>query len=143
MSQANKEDHDFNWVKARRECSVEAEFVHLRYSVEHSTSERQNGLKPDHKSLLKFQELNNLEFIVISTAFGMRTVLFTRQGNHIVVKKTIGEEEPEICELTLTLTDEGKCRFKIDGNGEYLRWQVARKSLEEIFFYGLFEKESQ
>ncbi len=42
--------------------------------------------------------------------------------------------------LTLTFTDKGECRLKVDGKGEYLRWQVSRKSLEEIFFYGLFEK---
>ena len=36
--------------------------------------------------------------------------------------------------LTLTLNDEGECRFIIDGEGEFLRWQVARRALCRLFF---------
>jgi len=38
---------------------------------------------------------------------------------------------------TLTLNDEGECRFKINGEaGDKDSWQVRRKALEELFFVG-------
>ena len=38
--------------------------------------------------------------------------------------------------LTLILNDDGKCRFKIDGEGgkEFLVWQVMRRALDGLFF---------
>ena len=48
-----------------------------------------------------------------------------------------GWNRPQRCMvITLTLNDEGQCRFVIDGEGEYLRWQVARRALYGLFFDG-------
>ena len=38
--------------------------------------------------------------------------------------------------ITLTLNDEGECRFLIDGKGCYLRWQVLMRFLEPLFYPG-------
>ena len=145
MSQANKECHDFNWVKARQECSLALEFVRLLKAVQGDTRERQKGLKKQElKVQLSFEaDANGLEFMVIRTGNGSpRCVSFALQRGTITVTKN--ESNPaDNFDLTLTFTDKGEYRFKVNGKGEYLRWQVSRKSLEEIFFYGLFEKESQ
>ncbi len=136
-----KEDHDFNWVKARQDCSLPVQFTHLRYTVEKNTEERRNGLKPGHKEHLEFKAVNDRQFIVVRTAFGSGTVSFDLREDRVVVemKNHLGELKKRF-KLTLTLNDEGECRFKIDGKGEYLRWQVARKALEQIFFHGFFQE---
>ena len=36
--------------------------------------------------------------------------------------------------ITLTLNDDGDCRYRIDGKGEYLCWQVLCRMLEPLFF---------
>ena len=66
----------------------------------------------------------------------------TIERGSVFVSGTSENEPEKNLELTLALTDEGECRFRIDGEGDYLRWQVARKALEEIFFYGLFPKKN-
>lgn len=41
---------------------------------------------------------------------------------------------PKAFVVTLTLNDSGECRYQINDEGEYLRWQVVRKALETLFF---------
>ena len=36
--------------------------------------------------------------------------------------------------LTLTLNDDGERRYRIDGKGEFVRWQVLRRLLEPLLF---------
>ena len=38
--------------------------------------------------------------------------------------------------LRVTLNDSGECRITIDNEGEYLRWQVARRMLCGLLFEG-------
>ena len=132
------DDHDFDWVKARQDCSTGIEFGCLHRLVEKNTEARQKGLAEQKiQTRLKF-EANDHEFTVHRTSNGKsQYVSFALMKGCVTVKKSSPAEN---FELTLTLTDEGNCRFKIDGEGEYLRWQVARKALDEIFFHGLFEQ---
>ena len=44
------------------------------------------------------------------------------------------EFQPPLFEVTLSLDDHGRCVYQIDGEGEYLRWQVLRKALNPLFF---------
>ena len=136
-----KEDHDFNWVKARQDCSLSIEFIALHRTAQRNTEERQKGLGPDHEVRLKFKNIDDHKFMVLRSGPGSSGyVEFILHRDHITVEKSDLTAVEQSFKLTLTLNDEGECRFKIDGKGEYLRWQVARKGLEEIFFHGLFQE---
>ena len=38
--------------------------------------------------------------------------------------------------VTLSLSSQGQCRYQINSEGEYFRWEVARKALMNLFFTG-------
>lgn len=129
-----KEDHNFDWVTARQNCCLRSEFTALRLKVEEDTDERQKNFNPNYKEGVKFEVLNGRAFIVVRNAILPESVTFVLKEDCIVVEASKGSSK---FKLTLTLNDDGKCRFKINGEGTYLRWQVARKALEELFFQGL------
>lgn len=144
MSQVNnesKDHHDFDWVSARQDCSTGIEFGFLHRLIEKNTEARQKGLADQKiQARLKF-EANDHEFTVHRTSNGRsQYVSFALMKGCITVKKS---SPAETFDLTLTFTDAGEFQFRINGEGEYLRWQVARKALEEIFFYGLFPKKNE
>ena len=60
-------------------------------------------------------------------------IVFELDGDRDLIKITNYKTDTTLT-VTLTLNDEGECRYKINGEGEYLRWQVARKVLEPLFF---------
>ena len=53
------------------------------------------------------------------------------EDDSIIIVKKPGDRSYTV---KLTLNHDGECRYKINGEGEYLRWQVARKVLEPMFF---------
>ena len=53
------------------------------------------------------------------------------KGGHIAVINYLLDTSFEI---TLTLNDNGQCRYRMDGEGEHLRWQIVRRALEPLFF---------
>ena len=127
-------DHEFNWVKARSECVLPLEFERLKDSVKNSIQE--------------IQEPRNFDICEISTRelWVYRTpnrddskdgVLFVlrmdepKREDHISVINYLRDTSFEI---TLTLNDNGQCRYRMDGEGEHLRWQIVRRALEPFFF---------
>ena len=76
----------------------------------------------------------------ISGVFGKTyEVSFSLRDDHILVIDEWTESTRQIV-LTVTLNRDGECRFVIDGEGEYLRWQVARRALCPMFFQGASER---
>ena len=128
----NPKDADFNWVKARRECSLFAEFVVLRNMVEKSVKERKCDFSQESRVEFEFRRDGKYEFSAIRSAYRPDAVTFsiTEKEPYILV-----QDSKKTFRLTVTLNDDGECRFKIDGEGEYLRWQVARKALEDLFMF--------
>jgi hypothetical protein len=68
------------------------------------------------------------EFLVLGKGVG-RSVLFTVRGERINIKT---ESVSEI-NATLTLNNDGDCRFKVNGQ-ELQAWQLSRVALEDLFF---------
>ena len=60
-------------------------------------------------------------------------IVFELDGDRDLIKITNYKTDTTLT-VTLTLNDEGECRYKINGEGEYLRWQVVRRALEPMFF---------
>ena len=126
-------DHEFNWVKARSECVLSLEFGRLKDSVKNSIQEIQE-LRSCHLREVSPKELWVYEKnTVTGSEYGVS--LFLRindhEGDHIAVMDYMQETSFKI---TLALNDDGQCRYVVNGEGEYLRWQIVRRALEPLFF---------
>ena len=134
--------HDFDWVTARDRCSLPNEFERLRSLVERDTAARKRCLPNNNSMDFKFDDGGPDYFLVMrhpveNVHGGTYVVTFKHRNDHILVEDKWTDRR---LTLTLTLTDEGECRFMIDGEGEYHRWQVARRALCPIFFQGPAER---
>ena len=134
-------EHDFNWVKAHRECSVLCEYGHLRNAVEASVKER-------NADDIQFRILNEDHFSVCRLQPGSppasenydHCVHFSRNPKEIKITDATRGGKDKSCSLSLTLNDNGDCRYQINGGGEFLRWQVAKLALQGIFRMGSRKK---
>ena len=129
-------EQDFNWVKARHECSFSVEFSRLHLSAKENVEERNKNLPPESAVDFSFHNDSENHFEVHRTpALGLvgkrYEVIFLRRNDHILIRNSFLNKNHT---LTLTLNNDGECRFKVDGEGEYKRWQVLRMALEPIFF---------
>lgn len=133
--------HDFNWVKARRQCSLSCEMQKLHDAVQASVKERFKDVETDLSADVVFTKDSETHFTVCHRAFPRYSqsdydwcVHFTLESDKIEVTHAIPKRTRKIFALTLTLYDDGECRYQVNGEGEYLRWQVVRKVLEELYF---------
>ena len=117
-------------VEALQQCSEIPEFLTLRKIAQQNTKNRQKHLGEDSPVSFKFENKGQRQFLIYRNT-PLAGVVFNLENDHISVQDL---EEKEMFMLTLTMNDDGECRFKIDGNGEFKRWQVMRKALEELFF---------
>ena len=129
-------EHDFDWVTARDRCSLRIEFHHLKRLVSESRHTRRRCAPEPHPYEYEFCEDGGDSFSIRRTeksSGDQRVVEFARRNGCIDVGGS-DTDTPWRMKLTLTLNDAGACRFRIDGRGEYLRWQVARRALGNLFF---------
>ena len=128
------ERDDFNWVKALTCCSVQFEFEKLKCDIKNGTAQR-NSNYPDGSSAWITHEEHSIIQVSRTKPESIRepkpSVVLKSEGDCI---KVTGFGHEESMKLTVTLNDEGKCRFQINGKGLYRRWQVIRRALEAIFF---------
>ena len=131
MSDSPK-DHDFDWVKARYECSTKFEFECLRRDIQRCADTRKEHLAGESTKLFVHSKS---DMVLIEREDGKREprpgVRLCLMYDYILVQPPAPAKE---FKLTLTLNDEGKCRFAINGEGEYKRWQVLRRALESLLF---------
>lgn len=142
----NPTEPNFDWVSARHNCSLPNEFERLKNLVEKNCIQRSRCLTKDSAVDFTFSggEQGSRRFSVarapISGVFGKTyEVSFSLRDDHILVIDEWTESTRQIV-LTVTLNRDGECRFVIDGEGEYLRWQVARRALCPMFFQGASER---
>ena len=129
-----RHDHDFNWAKAKRECSLSVEALKLRDSVRAQVEE----IKKDNPRI-QFKELSESHFRVCRCipAWGPdRCVHFQVKPNRVVISYlALTNRSGPVSEfnVTTTLNDQAECRYQINGSGEYLRWQIVETALKELF----------
>lgn len=134
---SNKDDHNFNWVEARHACSVGREFSELKSDLKEIVETRDGFMMRRSSVSFGYRGKDQTE--------GSHCCSVIRSENSVIrdrVRFCLDEENDRIevkgteksIILTLTLNDEGECRYQIDGKGEYLRWQVLRRILEPLFF---------
>lgn len=119
---------EFNWVKARSECSLNRAFEILGEVVK-TDVEIANGLRRGakfqvtykHKKIIVTREENDDE--VSSVVFELSpTAISAREGK----REPMFSAKPRLSEM-------GDCLFEIDGQ-LYKLWQICQKALEDLFF---------
>ena len=121
-------DHDFNWVQAQQNCSLAVEYRKLRDHVRACVEQCQPADDLHYKDTsVGFSVILDLGLPEIPP----QEVEFILENDSIVIDKKPGGG---IYTVKPTLNHDGECRYTIDGKGEYLRWQVARKFLASMFF---------
>ena len=115
----------------RQSGILSAQKKKVKFDTEEKTNNRRHI---DSHLVYRFEDFGGNEFIVTREYRHQNlSVTFILQESFIRITGDLDDSKTDM-ELTLTLNDEGLCRFKIDGEGEYLPWQVSRKALEHLFF---------
>ena len=78
----------------------------------------------------KFEEVNSNIFVVSRFNSSIRFQFKQNKDAIEVAHSSTGI----MFAVTPTLNNDGECRYRINGEGEYLRWQVAQKALEKFLF---------
>ncbi len=129
---AEKSSPKFDWVTERSSCSLPKVFKTLRLQVEEDVKSR-NALRPDN-SPYEFSLAENAgDFTVRLEAKDLRqSVIFSLSEHAISVRD---DKSNPMFDVTLTFTDEGKCKLNVNNQPREL-WQIRRMALEELFFRG-------
>ena len=131
MDESAKSNHDFDWVSATEECSIACKFARLQSAAQNSTESRNTRMKERNKFTFGVHS-EKCFFIRFLPGYRGGYVKFSAEEERIIVKNDQGDE----FKVTLALNDDGCCRYKIDGEGEYLRWEFVRKALKNLLFTG-------
>ena len=129
-------NQDFKWVTALRECTVEREFGLMKKDTQANRDEFVLGQPESLDSSFTFKEKQAPPEFWVSRRGnqGTKDVSFRLNGKQISVFDIVPSGESLKMLITPFLNDEGECRYRIGGKGEFLRWQVLRKALKDLFF---------
>jgi hypothetical protein len=126
---------DFNWVKARAKCTIASIFSALHRGAEEDVAEA-NVIKMEQFSGYAAPPLavatNNRgnHFVVHEEGNIETAVKFTLTRDHIMI--AVGGTQYTV---TVTLSDEGRCKLRVNVEEQtYEQWQVRKRVLEELFF---------
>lgn len=123
---------DFDWVTVRARCSSLNMFTILKLDAERNvdTMKALTKAQGSEMPLSMFDHDGRSFGVTRRTYMGEVGVMFSVRNEEIRVDSKglkVGFT------ATLTLGDEGECRFLVDGK-ELDRWQVLRRALEPLFF---------
>jgi hypothetical protein len=124
---------DFNWVVARCECSPNQVFETLKSQVKSDVEEREASLTQEQKLRYRFSFMpgrNDFSVLVEGAGNIHGAIKFGLTETGIVV---FNEQGMEMFGADVTISDDGECKLKIDGEEKDL-WQVRKKALEQLFF---------
>jgi hypothetical protein len=123
---------DFDWVKARSECSLVAAFIRLKKNIR-SDVEAANQLYKDIHRKFGIIVHDGGTFAVYEDAIPHQNVTFKLNESRISVSgECDGQDEVKFF-ATLTLNKDKKCMLLVGGD-ELEEWQFRKRALEAIFF---------
>jgi hypothetical protein len=125
---------DFDWVKARTECSIYKTFKDLQRRVEADVAQRNETASEEEKKRgITFHckaEGQGGDYFVVTATRKKGIVRFFLRDEKIQV---VSDDVNATFEATITLNNEGDCRLKVNGQ-ELQTWQFLRMALEEMLF---------
>lgn len=130
----NERSADWDWVSERAKCSTRARFSVLRELAKRDVASRNSTLGNERYAYREGSSDKKVEvaFTVWDMLAGIRrAVEFELHEDEI----TISSDPPEWSLLvTLTLSDDGYCKFSVGADDSLDAWQVMRRALEALFF---------
>jgi hypothetical protein len=132
---------DFNWVKARHECSLTWIFESLKADVEKDVAIRRELSSAADRDLGNFRfqaDARVFEVFCEGDVFVNRRSVKFRLTNESI---EVSLNEHPILDGVPTLGDDEKCRLKV-GDFELELWQFRKRALEQLFF-GPVKRESE
>jgi hypothetical protein len=124
---------DFDWVTARHECSIAAQFAQVAMLAKQNVARRM-ALREPHVPMRWELVEGTREIRVlrerVDVVGGEVGVILQRTPQGIVVSST---DQSVAFTATVTLNAAGACRFKVDGD-ELELWQLLQRALEGLFF---------
>lgn len=134
MSDGNRKPDDFNWVSVRGKCSIRQMFEELKLGIAQDVEEMNKQTHPlgeprNFKTAMDAKVAKVFE----DDPFRDRcpSILFVLAENVIKVKD--GETNQLLFDISISLNDEGDCRFTVGGK-ERDSWQIRRTALEKLFY---------
>jgi hypothetical protein len=123
--------NNFDWVKARYECSVAALFESLKAQLETDVAER-NGMRNGPPFYFGFKVVpnNTRVSVIVEGSEIYDSVVFQLTNNAIEVKDNDGNLQ---FKATPMINDEGECRLNVNGSEKEL-WHIRKMALENLFF---------
>jgi hypothetical protein len=119
---------NFDWVKARAECSLFGIFLRLRSNAEEDVANANEIFKDIHRRFGFVSDAKS--FTVFEDVSPRRNVTFKLNADNISVSNGRGKEQ---FSATLTLNKDRECRLLV-GEEEMDLWFFRKKALEALFF---------
>jgi hypothetical protein len=122
---------EFNWTKARAECSAVALFKQLQLGIENDIASLHSKPYPglDEGFASALTKDGSRLIVAHRSNRGPRVVFFVSAGSIEIRDEASGKTYVAVA----ILNDEGRCKLQIDGK-ELELWQVRRIALETLFF---------
>ena len=126
---------EFDWVTARNDCSIRGVFEALRLGIENDIKIRNDQVRSDDKRKYSYGMTVMAGGIVVYlegvVGMSQSVPLSITQNGSILVRD---ENNEPMLEAYPTISDDGKCRLKINGQEREL-WHVRKTILEKLFFH--------
>jgi|ERR1035441_10692669 hypothetical protein len=128
------EESGFDWVRARKACSVSQVFENLRLSVKGDVETRQalrekvEGLS--YSESFQFSSKADRFSAYVDFVRSRRAVIFVLYDDRIAV---LDDNDKELFAATVTLNKEKQCVLVVKGE-EMEEWHFRKKALELLFF---------
>jgi hypothetical protein len=121
---------EIKWVKRRSECSASVMFAKLKLEIEQDVNERQALRPPLCPYGFTLVTKSPMFSVLRQSNRPVKSITFCIENEEVIVKNSDGDM---VLKASLTLNDEGECKFKIDGK-ERESWQFRKMALEDLFF---------
>jgi hypothetical protein len=129
---------NLDWVVRRSQCSVVKIFETLRLQIEGDIQSRNDSLSPAQKNAFQFGLVADAGvFSVYLENFNAKraSIAFKISEGKIIASMSNGDT---LFEAVPTISDDGKCRLKVNGSEREL-WHVRKMALEDLFFPSFLE----
>ena len=120
---------EFDWVKARGDCTVGLMFERLKAGVQADTTARTKMAAGIEGRVFRFFAEGDIFGVLLDEGTARHTVKFAIHGSLIAVTQ---DDRPTLT-TSVTLCDDAQCRMKL-GERELELWQFRCRALENLFF---------
>lgn len=121
---------NFDWVRARFECSPTKVFQQLKRQIEKDVETRNDLRSPDSNFGFDTTSQGNSITVFVQGNRLHRSVIFEQTDLGITVRDG---DDKMLYDATLTISNDGECRLKV-GSVECESWQFRKLALEGLFF---------